>query len=398
MPLIVQKYGGSSVANPGKLNRVAQRIAEEYRKGNQVVVVVSAMGDTTDHLVELAHQVSTNPPEREMDMLLSVGERISIALLSMALNQIGIPAISFTGSQVGIITDDKHTNARILEIRAHRIREELEKGRVVVVAGFQGVSIKKEITTLGRGGSDTTAVALAAALNADRCELMKDVEGVYVVEPNLVPKARLNSQISYDEMIEMSNLGAEVLKAESVELAKQYGVKIAIGSTESGRVNTIITDHSLDSSGVRGIIGQKGMCWVRMEFKTPKPLFQLNRLMGEQRIKVQAYHLNRKKMDVVFHEEFLSRFKPLINPIEELIENYQENQKKAIVGIVGTGLNFNSDIARQIFEMLPQLKIDIDMLQVSELKISWVQGEDNLEKTIAHLYKKLIPHPAKIGV
>ena len=199
MALIVQKYGGTSVATPDHIKRVAQRIVSEKRDGHRVVVVVSAIGHTTDELIAMAHEVSQHPPEREMDMLLSVGERISIALLAMAIHDLGENAISFTGSQVGIITDNKHTEARILEVRANRLLQELDKGKIVIVAGFQGVSIDKEITTLGRGGSDTTAIALAAALKADRCEIMKDVDGIFVTEPKLIPEAKLNKEISYEE-------------------------------------------------------------------------------------------------------------------------------------------------------------------------------------------------------
>jgi aspartate kinase len=299
LALIVQKYGGTSVATPDHIKRVAQRIVSEKRSGHRVVVVVSAIGHTTDELITMAKQVSQHPPEREMDMLLSVGERISIALLAMAIHDLGENAISFTGSQVGIITDNKHTEARILEVRASRLLQELEKGKIVIVAGFQGISIDKEITTLGRGGSDTTAIALAAALKADRCEIMKDVDGVFIAEPKLIPEAKLNKEISYEEMIEMTDFGAGVLQKESIEMAKSHKIKIAVGSSETGRIGTIITDRSLDSSRVSGVVGNKGVEFISLANLGHSETEQINNRIIEKRIKTYFHQVFQNQLYLV---------------------------------------------------------------------------------------------------
>jgi aspartate kinase len=239
MACVVQKYGGSSVADVEKMKKVAARVAATRREGKDVCVVVSAMGDTTDELLGLAKSVSASPPRRELDMLLTAGERISMALLSMALQEQGVPAISFTGSQSGIITTDAHAAARITEVRPFRVLEELARGRVVIVAGFQGVSPRKEVTTLGRGGSDTTAVALAAALGAD-CEIYSDVAGIFTADPRLVPSARRLETLSYEEMQELAIAGAKVLNAQAVEFAKEKGIAIHARSTFGGAEETVV--------------------------------------------------------------------------------------------------------------------------------------------------------------
>src|SRR5512138_3974562 len=233
MPVVVQKYGGSSVADVEKIRKVAARIAATRRAGKDVCVVVSAMGDTTDELLALAKKVSAAPPRRELDMLLTAGERISMALLSMALNDLAVPAISFTGSQSGIITNDSHASARIVEVRPYRVQDELGRGKVVIVAGYQGVSYRREVTTLGRGGSDTTAVALAAALGAD-CEIYSDVAGVFTADPRVVPGARRLAEIGYEEMQELAEAGARVLNAQAVEFAKESGIAIYARATRGG--------------------------------------------------------------------------------------------------------------------------------------------------------------------
>src|SRR3954468_21147787 len=247
MATVVQKYGGSSVADVEKIRKVARKGKEKRDEGRQVVVVVSAMGDTTDELLALAKQVSPDPHRRELDMLLTCGERISMALLSMALQELGVAAISFTGSQSGIITNDAHSQARIVEVRPYRIQDELAQGKVVIVAGYQGVSYKKEVTTLGRGGSDTTAVALAAALNAD-CEIYSDVDGVYTADPRVVPSARRLSELSYEEMQELAESGAKVLNAQAVEFAKDRGIAIYARAARGG-AETIVRKFPPRSPG-----------------------------------------------------------------------------------------------------------------------------------------------------
>ncbi|HEY7514500.1 MAG TPA: aspartate kinase [Vicinamibacteria bacterium] len=263
MAVIVQKYGGSSVADVERIGRVADRVAATRASGRDVAVVVSAMGDTTDDLLSLARQVTDDPPRRELDMLLSAGERISMALLSMALNARGVPAVSFTGSQSGIITNDAHTNARIVEVRPFRVEDELSRGKVVIVAGYQGVSYKKEVTTLGRGGSDTTAVALAAALDAEACEIYSDVDGVFSADPRIVPEAKPVSELSYEEMQELAEAGARVLNAQAVEFAKVRGIALYARSAFEAGPGTVIRRHAPRAPGlVTGIATETALTLV----------------------------------------------------------------------------------------------------------------------------------------
>ena len=260
MPIVVQKYGGSSVADVERIGQVADRVAATKAAGKDVVVVVSAMGDTTDDLLTLAKRVSANPARRELDMLLSAGERISMALLSMALNARDVPAVSFTGSQSGIVTNDAHTSARIVEVRPFRVQDELARGKVVIVAGYQGVSYKREVTTLGRGGSDTTAVALAAALDAEACEIYSDVAGVYTADPRVVPGARRLSELSYEEMQELAESGAKVLNAQAVEFAKDRGIALYARATAGGPGETVIRKLPPRAPGrVVGVASEKGL-------------------------------------------------------------------------------------------------------------------------------------------
>ncbi len=261
MNVVVQKFGGSSVADVEKVRRVAERVAAARRDGRRVCVVVSAMGKTTDELLALAKKVSPSPARRELDMLLTAGERISMALLAMALEDLGVPAVSFTGSQAGILTDDRHASARIVEVRPVRVREELDRGRVVIVAGFQGVSPRKEVTTLGRGGSDTTAVALAASLGAD-CEIYSDVDGVYTADPRVVASPRRLDELSYEEMQELARAGAKVLNAEAVEFAREKGIAIHARATSGSTAETVVRGHAAPGDRVAGVTSQKGLALV----------------------------------------------------------------------------------------------------------------------------------------
>ncbi len=258
MPVVVQKYGGSSVADVEKIRQVAERVAATRRSGQSVCVVVSAMGKTTDELLALAKKVSAAPHRRELDMLLTAGERISMALLSMALNDLGVEAISFTGSQSGIITNESHASARIVEVRPTRVQEELGKGKVVIVAGFQGVSPRKEVTTLGRGGSDTTAVALAAALSAD-CEIYSDVDGVYTADPRVVERPRRLDRISYEEMQELAQAGAKVLNAQAVEFAREKGIAIHARATRGSAAETVVAGSAGGAERIAGVTSRKGV-------------------------------------------------------------------------------------------------------------------------------------------
>src|SRR4051812_20492680 len=265
MSTVVQKYGGSSVADVEKIRKVARKVKEKRDEGRQVVVVVSAMGDTTDELLALAKQVSPDPHRRELDMLLTCGERISMALLSMALHELGAEAISFTGSQSGIITNDAHAQARIVEVRPYRIQDELANGKVVIVAGYQGVSYKREVTTLGRGGSDTTAVALAAALGAD-CEIYSDVDGIFSADPRVVPEAKKLHELSYDEMQELASAGAKVLNAQAVEFAKEKGIVISARSTFGAGTGTLIRGETASvGARVKGVTAEPEMAVIRID-------------------------------------------------------------------------------------------------------------------------------------
>jgi aspartate kinase len=279
MDIVIQKYGGSSVADPVKLGKVADRVAETVRAGKRVVVVVSAMGKTTDELLALAKTVAASPPRRELDMLLSTGERISMALLAMALESRGVDAISFTGSQSGILTNDRHSGARIIEVRPVRIEDELSRGKVVIVAGFQGMSYKREITTLGRGGSDTTAVALAAALGAD-CEIYSDVDGVYSADPRVVPDAQHLPQLGYEEMQELAEHGAKVLNAQAVEWARKAKIVIHARATAGSNKETIISDNAMSG---RVVTGTKRLTRVIGDFW---------KILEEERIAIRAANGN----------------------------------------------------------------------------------------------------------
>src|SRR5213594_3757308 len=272
MALLVQKYGGSSVADAPKIMNVARRVAESA-PGNQLVVVVSAMGKTTDGLLALARQISTAPDLRETDMLLATGEQVTIALLALALQSLGVKARSFTGPQVGMRTDHSHTQARITQIDADRVRRALDAGEIAVVAGFQGLSDQDEITTLGRGGSDLTAVALAAALKADVCEIYTDVDGVYTADPNIVPDARKLPRIAYDEMLEMASLGAKVLQSRSVEFAKKYGVPVHVRSTFKADPGTLVTkeDRNMEAVVVTGVAHDRGQAKVTIRGVPDRP-------------------------------------------------------------------------------------------------------------------------------
>jgi len=272
MALIVQKYGGSSVATSDKIRDLARRIVARHESGDKVVVVVSAMGKSTDTLVSQARELAQSPDPREMDMLVSAGERISIAMMSIAINGIrpGL-AMSFTGSQIGLITDCNHGDARVLEVKGDRLREALDQGRIAVVAGFQGVSTTREITTLGRGGSDTTAVAVAAALAADVCEIYSDVDGVYTSDPRLAPSARRLDRVDYETMLEMSAAGAKVLKDDAVEYARRLGVRIAAGSSSSGIIGTIVSCENLNRDTLQAMVYYDRLRWIAYEEGVPLP-------------------------------------------------------------------------------------------------------------------------------
>ena len=388
--LIVQKFGGSSVANVERIQRVARRVAETAQAGNQVVVVVSAMGDTTDDLIELARQLNPNPTAREMDMMLTTGEQVSIALLAMAVQAHGLSCVSFTGGQAGILTEPVHGKARITDINPARVCAQLGEGSVVIVAGFQGVSEDGSITTLGRGGSDTTAVALAAALKADLCEIYTDVDGVYTTDPRVVKQARKIDTISYDEMLELANLGAGVLHPRAVEFAKQYNVKLMVRSSFNHNPGTLVEEEANMEQGqiVRGIahdmnVVKVGLVGVKSRIGNLKKVFEQ---LAESAVNVDiivtsVVHDEQSDISFTVTDHDLGT---TVEVLESLLPEFGDatiaiEEDLAKVSIVGAGMISNPGVAAQMFAALADAGISIKMVSTSEIKVSCV-----IEKAQAH--------------
>ncbi|SHK47369.1 aspartate kinase [Desulforamulus aeronauticus] len=397
--LVVKKFGGSSVGDPERIKRVARRVVEEHQKGNQVVVAVSAMGDTTDDLISLAKQVTNNPSEREMDMLLSTGEQISIALLSMAIRDLGSDVISLTGAQVGIYTDEVHTKAKILKIETERVQAELNENRVVVVAGFQGINPNNDITTLGRGGSDTTAVALAAALKADVCEIFTDVDGVYTADPRVVSEASKLSHISYDEMLELASLGAQVLHPRSVELAKQYGIPLHVRTSFNHNEGTIVEEapNMENAPVVSGVahdynVAKIGLFDVPDEPGVAKKIFKA---LSSQRINVDmiiqsAMRNNMNDIGFTITQDDLRKALQTIEDIQAEVgfKGYTHDEDVAKVSIVGAGMISHPGVAADMFEALADEGINLEMITTSEIKVSCVIKRADTEKAVKALHNK----------
>ena len=395
--LIVQKYGGSSVADPDMIKNVARRAAESAAPGHRLVVVVSAMGKTTDGLIELAHAVSPSPDPREMDMLLASGEQVTIGLLAMALQSLGHPACSFTGPQVGLVTDEAHTRARIKRITAERIHAALDAGKIVVVAGFQGMSEAGEITTLGRGGSDLTAVALAAALKADVCEIFTDVDGVYTADPNVVPEARKLPRVSYDEMLEMAALGAKVLQARSVEFAKKFGVPVHVRSTFKPDPGTLVTreDHSMEDVVVTGITHDRGQAKVSILRVPDRPGIAAKVFggLGAQNIVVDMIVQNISRdglTDISFTLPRGDRQRAervLAGVAREIgAEGVIADDRIAKVSIVGVGMRSHAGVAARVFETLSKEGVNIQMISTSEIAVSCVIEDKYTELAVRALH------------
>jgi len=400
--LVVQKYGGTSVADAEKIRKVAARIIDSKKKGNDVVVVVSAMGKTTDRYIELAKSVSSNPPDREMDMLMSSGEQISMALMSMAIQDMGYDAISLTGPQAEIITDSSHRRARIVDIKATRVKQELERGRIVIVAGFQGMSGDLEITTLGRGGSDTTAVALAAALNADICEIYTDVPGVYTADPRIVPDAKKLDEISYEEMLELASMGAKVLQTRSVELASKYNVKIMVGLAHDDIPGTIITkeERSMEQVLVRGIAHNLDEAKFTVHHVPDKPgiAAQIFSKLAEKNINVDMIIQNigadgYTDMSFTVSTEDVEKTSLLSDMIRNSVgaQEVTCDENIAKVSVVGVGMRSHTGIASQLFKALAEKNINIQMISTSEIKISVVVAQDRAEEAVKALHETFHP-------
>lgn len=395
--IIVQKYGGSSVANVERIKKVAERIAGYKKKGYKLVVVVSALGDTTDELLELANGITDTPDERELDMLISTGEQVSVALLAMAVHKLGFDAISFTGGQVGIVTDRSHTKARIVDVNAERIRQELKKGKVVIVAGFQGINPDQEITTLGRGGSDITAVALAKTLKADFCEIYTDVEGVYTADPRIVKDAKKLSRISYEEMLELASLGAQVMQARSMEVAKKFSVPLHIRSSFTGKPGTIISKEvkTMEEVLVSGVTMNKGEAKVTICDVPDRPgiaayIFR-DLAKGDINVDMIIQNISRTGYtDVSFTVPLneLNRCKKVTDTIVKRVKAKGAiyNSDIAKISIVGVGMKSHSGVAAKMFEALASKKINIDMISTSEIKISCVINKKKAENAVRAIH------------
>ncbi len=389
MKIIVQKYGGSSLATSELIKRIADKVIETKNSGYESVVVVSALGDTTDHLVELSKSITKNPPRREMDMLLSVGEHISISLIAMALNEKGYPAVSFTGSQAGIITTPDHTNARILEIKSDRIQKELQEGKIIVIAGYQGVSIHDEITTLGRGGSDTTAVALAAALGAERCEIMTDVEGIYTANPNKIADAQLIPELSHDEMLDLAELGSQVLKSSAVEFAKRHNINIHVGSSFSGKIGTIVTSNVLDRNRTTGIAIDDDIILVKLANGSRKSYLSCILNLAREGIGVRYLWQDNQICKFITKTEDLSNVKKIVDSQEENILLSVEDQI-TLVSLVGTGINFTSDVMTKVLSILDDMNISPETYSFSETRISVGLHKKYVNEVASNLHQTLI--------
>jgi aspartate kinase len=396
MALIVQKYGGSSVADPDKIKNVARRVAESA-PGNRLVVVVSAMGKTTDGLVNLASQVSSSPDPREMDMLLATGEQVTIALLAMALHGCGLKARSFTGPQAGLYTDAAHTKARITRLEPARLQKALDRGEVAIVAGFQGVSPDEEMTTLGRGGSDLTAVALAAALDADVCEIFTDVDGVYTADPNIVSDARKLPRIVYDEMLEMASLGAKVLQSRSVEFAKKYGVPVHVRSTFKPDPGTLVTkeESRMEQVVVTGVTHDRNQSKISILRVPDRPgiASQVFGAVGAQNIVVDMIVQNISRdgyTDISFtvprteHTRAVAALEDVGRAVGA--QGVVHDERIAKVSIVGVGMRSHSGVAARMFSTLAKEGINIQMISTSEIAVSCVVEDKYTELAVRTLH------------
>ncbi len=397
MGLIVQKFGGTSVATPERIREVAEHIVATRRAGNDVVVVVSAMGSTTDELEKLAFDVVAEPSAREMDMLLTAGERISMALLCMAIIDQGEEAVSFTGSQAGILTDTVHQRARILDVRADRIKESIAAGVITVVAGFQGVSTDSDITTLGRGGSDTTAVALAAALNAEFCEIYTDVDGVFTADPRVVSNARRLDALSYEEMLDLSATGGRVLALRSVEFARNYGVPVHVRSSFTWKPGTWIREEgsAMEQAIISGVTHDDSEAKVTVSGVPDRPGIAATvfRALANASVNVDMIVQNvstQGHTDISFTVplEDLARARSVIERLVADVEaaGFSSDENVGRVSLVGAGMRTNPGIAATMFETLANAGVNIEMISTSSIRISCVVAAGDVEKAVQVLH------------
>ena len=397
MALIVKKFGGSSVANAERVFNVANRIIEDYKKGNDVVVVVSAQGDTTDDLIEKAKEINpSGASKREIDMLLSAGEQISIALLAMAIEKLGCPATSLLGWQAGFHTDSHHGIARIKKVNSERIRNEIAKGNIVIVAGFQGLNKYDDITTLGRGGSDTSAVAIAASMNADLCQIYTDVDGVYSADPRKVPNAVKMDEISYDEMLELASLGAQVLNNRSVEMAKKYNVELEVLSSLERKPGTIVKETvKMEKTLIRGVAKDNNVATISIVGlqDTPGVAFKIFNKLAQYKINVDIIlqSVGRDDTKDITFTVPLDQGKEAIEAIEGMsgalnFKSVKMDDSIAKVSIVGAGMESHPGVASKMFEALYDANINIHMISTSEIKISVLIDAKYADKAVSAIH------------
>ena len=399
MSLIVQKFGGSSVADADRIRNVARIITETYRKGHSVVAVLSAQGDTTDDLIEKAKEINPSASKREMDMLLATGEQISISLCAMAIERMGYQAVSLTGWQAGMLTDSSYSSARIKRIRTERIQKELDKKKIVLVAGFQGINKYDDITTLGRGGSDTSAVALAAALHADLCQIYTDVDGVYTADPRHVTVARKLEEITFDEMLELASLGAQVLHNRSVEMAKRYNVNMEVLSSFSGKPGTKVKEvvKTMEKIHVSGVAKDKNVARLALIGLADQPgiAFKIFSLLAKKDINVdiilQSIGRDESK-DISFTvaRDDAETAKAILEELKESIgfKSIEVDDHVAKVSIVGAGMAHNAGVASKMFEALYSAGINIQMISTSEIKVSVLVDERDADRAVQAIHDR----------
>ncbi len=397
--LLVKKFGGSSVADAERINRVAGIIADDYAAGHDIVVVLSAQGDTTDDLIEKAKEINPNPSKREMDVLLSTGEQISIALMAMALERMGLPVISLTGWQFGMRTDAEYGSAHIIRVDVERLKNELDSRRIVICAGFQGITRSNDITTLGRGGSDTTAVAIAAALHADKCEIYTDVEGVYTADPRKVPEAKKLEAITYDEMLELASLGAQVLHNRSVEMAKRYNVNLEVLSSFVRAPGTKVKEvvRNMEEMKISGIAKDTNVARIAIVGVPDEPgiAFRVFRALANAKVNVDIIlqsvgKNNTNDISFTVAREEMDKARDAIMEYQEAIgfECVNVDTSVAKVSIVGAGMIRSPGIASMMFEALYDAKINIQMISTSEIKISVLIDEAYADVAMQAIHRK----------
>ncbi|MBQ2791844.1 MAG: aspartate kinase [Oscillospiraceae bacterium] len=405
MSLIVQKFGGSSVANAERVFNVARIVTETYDKGNDVIVVVSAQGDTTDELIEKAAEINPNPSKREMDMLLATGEQISIALLAMAIEKLGYPVVSLTGPQAGFLTDSSHSKARIRRIEKERMENELGKHNIVIVAGFQGMNRYGNITTLGRGGSDTSAVALAAAFHADLCQIYTDVDGIYTADPRIVPNAQKLEEITYDEMLELASLGANVLHNRSVEMAKKYNVNLEVVSSLEKKPGTKVKEVAkVEKMLIKGVARDNNIARISVVEVPDSPgvAFRLFAALAAKKIDVDniLQSIGREELKDISFTIAKDNLPEAVKVVESLKDSlnykyYESTENISKVSIVGAGMKSNPGVAAKMFEALGDAGINIQMIFTSEIKITVLINKEESTRAVAAIHDAFmadLPH------